>query len=58
MTDDPTRPDVAPGDEAPPGTPDTGEDICPDCNGSGRLNGGECPTCQGTGRVIRGLGGG
>ena len=27
-----------PGDEAPQGTPGTGEDICPDCNGRGRLD--------------------
>ena len=41
-----------PGDEAPPGTPGTGENICRDCGGSGKLNGKPCPTCGGTGRVI------
>jgi len=46
-----------PGDEAPPGTPDTGENVCPDCGGSGRREGGECPTCGGTGKVIEAIGG-
>jgi hypothetical protein len=26
-----------PGDEAPRGTPGTGEDVCPECKGSGRI---------------------
>jgi DnaJ-class molecular chaperone len=47
-----------PGDEAEPGTPGTGEDICPECNGSGRLEGRECPNCGGSGKVIEGIGGG
>lgn len=46
-----------PGDEAAPGTPNTGEDICPACGGSGELDGGECANCGGTGKVIRGIGG-
>ena len=42
-----------PGDEAPPDTPGTGENICPVCGGKGRLAGGEeCRNCGGTGRVI------
>lgn len=48
----------APGDEAAPGTPGTGEAICPDCKGSGRIGGNTCPTCDGTGKVIEGIGGG
>lgn len=48
---------MAPGDEAPPGTPGTGEDICRACGGSGRLNGGACPECEGTGKVTVGIGG-
>jgi DnaJ-class molecular chaperone len=48
---------MAPGDEAPPGTEGTGEDICPGCGGEGRRDGGECPECGGTGRVVRGVGG-
>ena len=33
-----------PGDEAAPGTPGTGEAVCPDCGGSGK--------------IVRGIGGG
>jgi DnaJ-class molecular chaperone len=48
-----------PGDEAEPGTVGTGDDVCPDCKGSGTLGSGKvCPTCNGTGRVIEGIGGG
>jgi len=50
-------PRLAPGDEAPPGTPGTGEDICPECNGSGRKAGQQCPNCAGSGRITRGIGG-
>src|SRR3712207_6975533 len=28
---------VNPGDDAAPGTPGTGENVCPECKGSGRL---------------------
>lgn len=49
--------DTNPGDEAPPGTPGTGEDLCRDCAGTGRRDGAECPTCNGTGRIIEGIGG-
>lgn len=52
-------PPPAPGDEAPAGTPGTGEKVCPACGGSGRQDGGgTCPSCAGTGKVIAGLGGG
>lgn len=40
-----------PGDEDAPGTQQTGEDICPTCNGSGRSNGNACPSCKGSGRI-------
>ncbi len=46
-----------PGDEAVPGTPSTGENICPVCNGSGRSESGQCQNCGGTGKVIEGIGG-
>lgn len=49
---------INPGDDAAPGTPGTGEDICRDCKGSGRMDGKTCPTCGGTGKVIEGVGGG
>lgn len=45
------------GDEAAPGTPGTGENVCRRCGGSGRLDQGECPECGGTGKVVEGIGG-
>jgi DnaJ-class molecular chaperone len=48
----------APGDDAAPGTPGTGENVCPQCSGSGRVDGNACQTCQGTGKVVEGIGGG
>lgn len=49
----------APGDEAPRGTPGTGEKTCPVCGGSGLLSQGRtCPHCQGAGKVVAGIGGG
>ena len=47
-----------PGDEAAPGTPGAGENICPHCAGSGRHGETECPVCGGTGKVVEGIGGG
>ncbi|SAK64574.1 hypothetical protein AWB79_03133 [Caballeronia hypogeia] len=52
------QPPLNPGDEAEPGVPGSGEDLCPDCNGSGKQDGAECKTCGGTGKVIQGIGGG
>jgi hypothetical protein len=49
--------EMAPGDEAPPGTPGTGEDVCPKCNSSGEVDGETCANCEGTGRVVSGIGG-
>ncbi|HWL81987.1 MAG TPA: hypothetical protein VNR89_13640 [Roseomonas sp.] len=46
-----------PGDDAPPGTASTGQDVCPDCQGSGQVNGRTCETCRGTGTVNKGIGG-
>jgi hypothetical protein len=40
---DPTA-DMAPGDEAPKGTPGAGENLCPACAGSGQLDGAACQT--------------
>lgn len=59
MSDKPddNRPEQ-PGDEAPPGTPGTGQDMCRKCQGTGRVDGKECPDCGGTGFVIEGIGGG
>jgi hypothetical protein len=50
-------PDLNPGDEAPPGTPGTGEALCPVCSGSGKKDGEACKMCNGTGKVIEGIGG-
>jgi DnaJ-class molecular chaperone len=47
-----------PGDEAPPGTTGTGENLCPACSGTGKLGGESCPECKGTGKVTTGIGGG
>jgi hypothetical protein len=49
---------LKPGDEASPGTPGTGEDICPKCSGSGKIGNHQCPNCQGTGKITKGIGGG
>lgn len=46
-----------PGDQARAGTPGTGENICPRCRGSGRVDGAACESCGGSGRVIEGIGG-
>lgn len=55
VTDEPEG--TNPGDEAAPGTPGTGENLCRQCNGTGRLDGQPCPECGGTGKVIEGIGG-
>jgi RecJ-like exonuclease len=53
MSDEPLNP----GDEAAPGTPGTGEHLCPACQGRGQLEGVECRACGGSGRIIAGIGG-
>jgi hypothetical protein len=57
--DQPTPPDVPlnPGDEAPEGTPGTGENTCPACGGTGQMDGRPCANCGGTGLVTVGIGG-
>jgi DnaJ-class molecular chaperone len=46
-----------PGDEAAPGTPQTAEDVCPECGGSGRKDGQRmCANCGGTGRIVKIIG--
>jgi DnaJ-class molecular chaperone len=49
---------LKPGDQAPPGTPGTGENTCPKCRGTGKLDGKPCQNCRGTGKIIEGIGGG
>jgi hypothetical protein len=46
-----------PGDQAPPGQPGAGENLCPACSGTGKVNGHPCDQCKGTGKVITGIGG-
>ncbi|WP_165842899.1 hypothetical protein [Phenylobacterium deserti] len=50
------EPDLHPGDQVPPGTPQSGENLCPRCGGSGRLQGAPCPDCDGSGRVVELIG--
>lgn len=50
--------DMNPGDEAKAGTLGTGEAVCRECRGSGRLGDRACPNCGGTGRIVEGIGGG
>ena len=58
MTDqDRDKPKLNQGDQAAPGTPGTGENTCPDCKGSGRIESQACQTCGGTGKVVEGMGG-
>jgi hypothetical protein len=45
-----------PGDESAPGTPQTAEDICPECQGSGKQGQGACANCGGTGRIVKIIG--
>jgi DnaJ-class molecular chaperone len=47
MSDDKRKP----ADEAPPGAPQTAENLCPTCSGTGRAGEGECPDCGGTGTI-------
>ena len=49
--------DMNPGDQAPPGSAGTGENICPKCGGKGSVHGQSCEHCGGTGKVIEGVGG-
>jgi DnaJ-class molecular chaperone len=49
---------VHPGDEARPGTPGTGENVCRVCKGSGKVDNAPCQECGGTGVVVEGLAGG
>lgn len=41
-----------PGDEVPPGAPQSGDALCPRCGGSGRLPGDVvCADCEGSGHI-------
>ena len=45
-----------PGDESAPGTPQTAEDICPECQGSGKQGQDACVNCGGSGRIVKIIG--
>jgi hypothetical protein len=51
-------PKLNPGDQAEPGTPGAGENICRECQGTGKIGPKDCPICGGTGIVIEEIGGG
>ena len=46
------QPDMNPGDEVAPGTEQSGENVCPRCAGTGRVDDQPCAFCGGSGRVI------
>jgi DnaJ-class molecular chaperone len=56
MSEEPQQ--ETPGDEVPQTAPSSGPDACPNCSGSGEVDGETCPACQGTGTVEEGVGGG
>ncbi|HEX6014734.1 MAG TPA: hypothetical protein VFY87_23670 [Geminicoccaceae bacterium] len=45
-----------PGDEASPDAPQTGENVCRTCGGTGRVGDKPCPDCGATGKVIETVG--
>jgi DnaJ-class molecular chaperone len=53
-----------PDDDPEAGTPGTGEDICPECQGTGKQvdkktgqpTAEPCERCDGTGRIVEGIG--
>jgi DnaJ-class molecular chaperone len=47
-----------PTDEVPAREPSSGENVCPECSGSGERDGSECPACGGSGVVNEAVGGG
>lgn len=57
MATEPAQPETHPGDQAPPGTPGTGENTCRACKGTGVVDGKPCDECGGTGVVTEGIGG-
>lgn len=48
----PQSPLKNPGDEVPPGTPQSAERSCRLCGGTGQLDASKCENCGGTGRVV------
>lgn len=50
--------ELSPGDEVPPDRDVGGPNVCPECEGSGRVDDRACPACGGTGEVEEAVGGG
>jgi len=46
-----------PGDQGQPGTPGMAENVCRECNGTGKIGATECPSCGGSGKVLEEMGG-
>lgn len=46
-----------PGGNLPTERDGAGEDVCPTCSGSGRVDDEQCETCGGTGKLIEPVGG-
>lgn len=42
----------APGDAKQLGPAGVGEDVCPECGGSGKVDGEQCPYCSGRGKIL------
>jgi RecJ-like exonuclease len=45
-------------DRVPAGTPGSGENVCRNCAGTGKVDAKTCPECNGTGKVVTPVGGG
>lgn len=46
-----------PGDEVPPGSAQSGEAICPECHGTGKIEGDQaCESCGGSGKITQLIG--
>ena len=50
------QPGRTPGDEASPGAPQTAENVCRGCGGTGLVDGEPCPECGGDGLVVETVG--
>ena len=52
----PIDPEMNPNEQPAPGSPATGEKVCPQCTGSGiRDDGARCEHCGGTGKLVDGV---
>ena len=52
-----SRTPTSPSGETLLGTPESGQEACPRCGGTGTLAGRDCPECQGSGKLNVGIGG-